>query len=370
MGSIFRQKGKGRSKNWMIQYFAGGKRKIESAGTPDKLKARELLKLREGAIASGEPIELVAGGRRGAYRFEDGARAYDTNLANAGRRSRSRMVRSVEMHLTPVFGGRRLDEITTTEIEEYTRARLEAGAEPATVKHELAALKRIFVLAQLAGKITRRPHIPMPRLNNARKGFFERDQFEAVRRALPEYLRGPVTFAYLTGWRLASEVCKLEWRHIDLKAGIIKLDPGETKNDEGRTFPFRLLPELAACIEAADRQRQACAQEGRIIPRVFHHDGVSLIDPKVGDLESFARTAWKNACKAAGVPGRIPHDFRRTAVRNLERAGVPRSSAMALVGHKTEAIYRRYAIVDEAALNEGVALLARAAGGGSRRGRR
>ena len=54
--------------------------------------------------------------------------------------------------------------------------------------------------------------------------------------------------------------------------------------------------------------------------------------------------AWREACKQAGIQ-RIPHDFRRTAVRNLERAGVPRTTAMALIGHKTEPICRRYSIV-------------------------
>jgi integrase len=83
---------------------------------------------------------------------------------------------------------------------------------------------------------------------------------------------------------------------------------------------------------------------GRIVPWVFVHDDGSRI-------KDF-RYSWAKACREAGVPGRLVHDFRRTAVRNLERAGVPRSAAMAMTGHKTEAVYRRYAIVDSAMLQE------------------
>jgi integrase len=103
---------------------------------------------------------------------------------------------------------------------------------------------------------------------------------------------------------------------------------------------------------------------GTIIPWVFHHDGEPILS---------YRTAWENACEHAAAEkhgglvrivrphliGRLVHDLRRTAVRNLERAGVPRSSAMKLTGHKTENVYRRYAIVVEADLREGVAKLAR-----------
>ena len=86
---------------------------------------------------------------------------------------------------------------------------------------------------------------------------------------------------------------------------------------------------------------------------VFHRDGERI--------RNFRR-AWLSACQAAGVPGRILHDFRRTAVRNLERAGVPRSAAMAMVGHKTESIYRRYAIVDAGTLRDAASKIDRAAG--------
>jgi integrase len=87
----------------------------------------------------------------------------------------------------------------------------------------------------------------------------------------------------------------------------------------------------------------------RSIPWLFHHNGKPIKD---------FRKAWALACERAGVVGKVPHDFRRTAVRNLERAGVPRSAAMAMVGHRTESIYRRYKVADEATLKQRAAKLA------------
>ena len=107
-----------------------------------------------------------------------------------------------------------------------------------------------------------------------------------------------------------------------------------------------MTPELRATLEAQrDSTETLEAQRGAIIPWVFHRRASRIRD---------CRKAWRQACRGGrACPGRIPHDFRRTAVRNLERAGVPRSAAMKMVGHKTEAIYRRYAIVDEACCARG-----------------
>jgi hypothetical protein len=117
----------------------------------------------------------------------------------------------------------------------------------------------------------------------------------------------------------------------------------ETKNGEGRNFP--LTPTLRAVVEHQRERSEALAKEtGRIVPWLFHRGGQPI--------KNFRR-AWLTACRQAGLAGRIPHDFRRTAVRNLERAGVPRSVAMKLVGHKTESVYRRYAIASETDLKDG-----------------
>ena len=107
---------------------------------------------------------------------------------------------------------------------------------------------------------------------------------------------------------------------------------------------YPLFPQLRAVLEhQRERTRAVERATGQIIPWVFHRDGAPI--------KTFRRS-WRTACRLAGLPGKIPHDFRRTAVRNLERAGVPRSAAMKMVGHKTESVYRRYAIVDQAMLQE------------------
>ena len=117
---------------------------------------------------------------------------------------------------------------------------------------------------------------------------------------------------------------------MDLEAGRLRLEPGETKSREGRNFP--LTPELREVLEQQLEHRRALEREtGQTSRGSFTRTARAI--------GSF-RKAWSTACKKAGLAGRIRHDFRRTAVRNLERAGVPRSAAMAMVGHRRESIYR------------------------------
>ncbi len=264
------------------------------------------------------------------------------------RKSIERAEASVK-HLREFFGMSHALDITADRVAFYIRRRQEASAKPATIKNELAALKRMFTLAVQARKVAQRPHIPSIEVRNTRTGFFEESEFRAVLASLPEDLRPVVEFAYLTGWR-KGEILPLQWRQVDFSAGVIRLEPGTTKNDEGRTFPFLVLPALELLLKRQREHTEACQRTmGQIIPWVSHRNGKPIKD---------FRNAWERACKEAGLQGKVFHDFRRTAVRNLERAGVPRSAAMKLTGHKTETVYRRYAIVSESDLAEGVKKLA------------
>jgi integrase len=176
-----------------------------------------------------------------------------------------------------------------------------------------------------------------------RTGFFEHDQLEAVLRRLPAPLRALMLFFFLTGWR-KSEVLNLQLRQIDFENGTVLLDPGTTKNDEGRIFPFTNTSELRKLLEAQRAVTDRLQRErGIVCPWVFHRNG--------RPIKSYDG-AWRSATKKAGVPGRTVHDFRRTAVRRLEHAGISRSVAMKLTGHKTESVYSRYAIVSKSDLEE------------------
>jgi integrase len=244
-------------------------------------------------------------------------------------------------HLDSVFGGDLAVAVSTPRIRQYIETRLAEKAARGTVALELAALRRMFRLGAQADKVVRVPHFPTIRLENARTGFFERSAFEKVRTALPVYLRPLVTVAFWMGWR-KGELLRLERRQVDLTTGRIVLDPGTTKNREGRIA--YLPPEALAVLREAEEKTTALERErGAIVRHVFHRDGAQIKD---------FNSAWRSACDRAGHPGMIFHDFRRTAARDMVRRGVHEGTAMKILGHKTRSIFDRYNITSEDDLRE------------------
>lgn len=133
-------------------------------------------------------------------------------------------------------------------------------------------MKRMINLPLAAEKLLQRPRIPTLKENNVRKGFVECEQFQAVHRHLPEGLRPVMEVAYIMGWRIKSEILTRQKSHIDLEAGWLRLDPGETKNRDRRILP--LIPELRAVLERQlARTRETERATGRIIPWLFHRKG-------------------------------------------------------------------------------------------------
>ena len=359
---------------WWIRYSVGGKRYRESTGSTSRREAEKILARRQAELGIGA---LVAPDAK-RLTFADLAQMIRDDYRVQGRRTLTVDVVDGREHfggaladsltrLERFFGTSRALAITTDRVTAYERDLLGQGYARATVNKDLAALRRAFNLAVKARRLplSAKPSISTPDPRNARQGFFEPEDFRAVLAALPEPLRPVMQFCYLTGWRPRDEVLPLTWAQVDFGAGTVRLEPNTTKNFEGRSFPFDVLPALRDLLEQQRAHTKATERRlGVVIPWVFHRDGKPI--------KSYDG-AWRSACQRAAVQrvdgievvvrpallGRIVYDFRRSAVRNLERAGVSRSVAMSLTGHKTEAVYRRYAIVDSAAQREGVEKLAR-----------
>jgi integrase len=328
MGSVYR-----RGNIWWIKYYRNGNSFRESSKSRNVSDAKRLLRRREGEIATGE---FLAAER---VRFEELAEDFLKDYRANNRKSFIWAKRRLEQHLAPFFGGLRALEITTDQVRAYTEKRQQQGASNGSINRELAALKRILNLAaaMTPPKVARVPYIPMLKESNVRKGFFEHREFLALRRELPKHLKAVLAFGYYTGAR-EGEILGLKWGQVDLQARTVHLEPGTTKNDQPRTIPLtgELLEALKMQKAGHDRSFPECDY-------VFFRTG-----KRIGTFY----VAWKSACNRAGVTGKLFHDLRRTAVRNMVRAGVPERVAMAISGHKTRSVFDRYNIVAERDLHE------------------
>jgi len=339
LGTLYR-----RGLVWWIQYSARGKLYRESSHSQVRADAARLLRKRVAEMGRGGKVGRDAE----KVTFNDLVTLIQADYRQKQNRTWDRVEHAIK-HLRPTFERLPAVDINYDSVSRYVSKRLEAGAAPGTVHHEVAALGRMLKLGTMAGILPLRPPLPVIKLDNIRKGFFTDEQVNRVLQRLPDWYAPAIEFAWRTGWRI-GEVKSLTWAQVDFRAGIVRLEPGTTKNREGRSFPFAAFPALAKLLKT-QRKRTDTWQKAhdRIVPWVFWRDGKPLGDH---------RDVWMRCCREAGQPGKLVHDLRRSAVRNLERAGVPRSVAMKLTGHMTESVYRRYAIVSETDLADAVRKLA------------
>ncbi len=318
-----------RGRVYWIRYTVRGQQVRESSHSTHRKAAEDLLKLRVGELALGQYL----GPRAERVTVDELCAAVLRDYATRELRGIATAKQAVARILTHFAGWRAVD-VTTESVDAFIAALRAKGAAVATIDVTLNYLRRAFRLGLRDRKVALAPYIPtLTALATVREGFFEAPVFETIVAHLEPVLADACRFGFLTGWR-RREVFDLPWRDVDLVEGTVRLPATRSKNRRGRKIGMdsRLgLEGLRAILErrAADRRVD--------VPYVFHRNGRPLtrIDRQ-----------WQDACTHAGVHGMVFHDLRRTAVRNLIRAGVPKTVAKAITGHVTDRVFDRYDIVD------------------------
>lgn len=326
---------------WWVQVYIDGKPIIQSSKSEKKSEAVQfrnklLAKKERGELSGGRPEKVFIG------ELLD-----DVLKSDIKETTRYIWDKVIAKSIRPFFGKLRAARLSTDHMDEYRKKRKASGCSDSTVNRELSILRTAFHNARkrTPPKVHIVPYFPMVQETTVRKGFLTDQQYTALRDALPAELKALFVTAYITGIR-RGELLAITWPQVDFETRTITLEHGETKNQEARSVPI-IAGDMRDLLQTAKRDRDAN------YPRstwAFNRQGEPIKD---------FRSAWDQACKAAGVPGLNFHDLRRTAVRNMRRAGIPQVVRMKISGHKTDSLERRYNIVDAEDLTNARELLER-----------
>ena len=321
-----------RGKVWWIRYCYRGRELRESAKTSDERKAWRFLDRR---LKERERPDFV-GPKEERLTLEDLERALEAHYLQNNKAASLATARHSLKRLKEFFAYDRLVDLTTDRIDEFKMTRLAAGAERSTVNRHLAYLRLGFRLLVEKKQISfaRVPAIRNLEGENVREGFINVADFEAILakmdRSVSLAVLDLIRFLYNSGWRSGAAKA-LPWRYVDLEEKMITLPNSSDAGNKKKPRVLALEGELLEILERRLKDRRLDC------PLVFHRNGKPI--------KTF-RKAWRSACADAGFAGLVPHDMRRSAIRNFRKAGIPETVGMALSGHRTNSVFKRYDIID------------------------